>query len=254
MDIDYSKMTIRQIEICNRLRKLRLSAMANELAMQFSNPNTELTPFIDRIDAIVGSETQLRADNKFQKLLRNATLKYPSASFDERLRRPDRMIDLQFIDRLCECSWVRDAKILSITGATGTGKSHIACALGICAMQKGYTVKYFFTSTLINELMKASATNTIVEYLNWVCAFDLLIIDDFGYSDEGQTKKKPLNYHRLFQILNTTEKHKATIIAAQIPRPDWYDLFRNDTYADACMDRIVKGNLLLELTGASQRG
>ena len=62
-----------------------------------------------------------------------------------------------------------------------------------------------------------------------------------------------MNYHRLFEVLNARENRKATIIAAQIPRSDWYDLFRNDTYADACMDRITKSNFLIELEGPSLR-
>lgn len=99
----------------------------------------------------------------------------------------------------------------------------------------------------------ASATNTTIEYLNMISDYDLLIIDDFGYSADEVTKRKPLNYHRMFEVLNAREQRKATIIAAQIPRSDWYDLFNNDTYADACMDRIVKGNYLLELEGPSMR-
>ena len=57
----------------------------------------------------------------------------------------------------------------------------------------------------------------------------------------------------LFEVLNARENRKVTIIAAQIPRSDWYDLFRNDTYADACMDRITKSNFLIELEGPSLR-
>jgi len=157
------------------------------------------------------------------------------------------------IDALSKCNWIPEAKILSITGATGTGKSYLACALAISAMQKGFSAKYLPTNVLIAELQESSATNTTIEYLNDISDFDLLILDDFGYSEEEATKKKPMNYHRLFEVLNAREGRKATIIAAQIPRSDWYDLFRNDTYADACMDRIVKGNYLLELEGPSMR-
>ena len=120
-------------------------------------------------------------------------------------------------------------------------------------MMKEFSAKYIPTNTLIAELQKASATNTTIDYLNEISSFDLLIIDDFGYSEDENTRKKPMNYHRLFEVLNARENRKATIIAAQIPRADWYDLFRNDTYADACMDRIVKGNYLIELEGPSLR-
>lgn len=253
MNLDYSKLSIEQIDICNALRKLKMSAMAEVLSQQFANPNNELRPFIDRLQEAVIAEQQLRAQNKLNKLIKTATLKYPNATLDEKLQLPERKINIQIIDALCECSWINDAKILSITGATGTGKSHLACALGICAMQKGYSVKYYPTNTLLAELQKASIAGTSIEFLNELSGFDLLILDDFGYSEESSTKQRSMNYHRLFEVLNAREKRKATIIAAQIPREDWYDLFRNDTYADACMDRIEKGNYLIELEGPSLR-
>lgn len=253
MEFDYTNLTVEQISICDRLRKLKMSAMAEVLARQFANPNTELTPFCDRLNEAINAEVQLRAENKLKKLIKNATLKYPDAVLDEKLQLPERKIDIQFIDKLCECSWITNAKILSITGCTGTGKSYIACALAICAMQKGFSAKYISASNLLNEMKTASATNTTIEYLNRISDYDLLIIDDFGYSEDEVTKRKPLNYHRMFEVLNAREQRKATIIAAQIPRSDWYDLFNNDTYADACMDRIVKGNYLLELEGPSLR-
>lgn len=254
MAIDFSNLTNEQIRVCDQLRKLKMSAMAEALALQFANPNTELTPFLERISMVVDSEVQLRSENRLRKLIRNASLKYPEATLDEKLKIPERKIDPVFIDRLCECSWIPESKVLSITGCTGTGKSYLACALGVCAMQKGFTVKYLTASRLLNEMKAASASNTSIEYGAFLFGFDLLIIDDFGYSEEEVTKKKPLDYHRMFEILTTREFKKATIIASQIPRSDWYDLFRNDTYADACMDRIVKGNYLIQLEGSSLRG
>ena len=253
MKISYTNLSIEQVGICDSLRKFKLSVMAETLARQFENPNNELRKFEDRLKEAIDAETQQRSRNKLEKLIKQATLKYPAATLDEKLQYPERKIDLGMIDSLCECSWITNAKILSITGATGTGKSYLACAVAITAMMKGFSAKYIPTSNLIAELQRASATNTTIDYLNEISSFDLLIIDDFGYSEDESTRKKPMNYHRLFEVLNARENRKATIIAAQIPRSDWYDLFRNDTYADACMDRIVKGNYLIELEGPSLR-
>lgn len=253
MKIDYKNLSIEQVAICDILRKYKLSAMAEILARQFANPNNEFRNFEERLKEAIDAEVQKREKNKLDRLIKNATLKYPDATLDEKLQRPERKIDLNLIDSLCECSWIPKARILSITGATGTGKSYLACALAVTAMMKGYSAKYIPTNILIAELQQASATNTIIEYVNAISGYDLLVLDDFGYSEEVNTKKKPMNYHRLFEVLNARENRKATIIAAQIPRSDWYDLFRNDTYADACMDRITKSNFLIELEGPSLR-
>ncbi|MDD2233222.1 MAG: ATP-binding protein [Sphaerochaetaceae bacterium] len=253
IEMDYSRLSMNQIEICDKLRKFKVPSMAKALAEQFSNPNNELSPFIERMRDIVDAEFQSRAERKFRRMLDDSKLKYPDATFDEKLNMPDRKIDCQLVSRLCECNWVKEAKILSITGATGTGKSYLACAFGISAMHKGFTVRYYFMQSLINMLKRSSETNTMLEFMNGLDAVDLLIIDDFGYTEEKGQKKKVVNYHRLFEVLNAREGRRATIIAAQLDRTEWYELFDDDICADACMDRITKGNYILELDGPSLR-
>ena len=112
MKDNYKNLSTVQVAICDSLRKFKLSVMAENLAGQFANPNNELRHFEDRLKEAIDAESQKRSKNKLDKLIKQATLKYPAATLDEKLQLPERKIDLELIDSLCECSWITNAKIL----------------------------------------------------------------------------------------------------------------------------------------------
>lgn len=117
----------------------------------------------------------------------------------------------------------------------GTGKTHLVCALAICAIRKFFTVRYIKASTLINEATAATLEDRIIEYENKMIGYDLLVIDDFGFMSLNNDDSL-----KLFEILDGRSARKATIVASQLPRESWYDLFTDHTYADACMERLTK--------------
>ena len=90
MKINYENLNIEQVAICDILRKYKLSAMAENLARQFANPNNEFRNFGERLKEAIDVEVQKREKNKLDRLIKNATLKYPEATLDEKLQRPRR--------------------------------------------------------------------------------------------------------------------------------------------------------------------
>ena len=102
----YNKdLTLEENTLLDRLYKLRLSGMAEALEKQFLNPNADLERFFERITDIINMEWDQRQSNKFNRLLRNATLKYPQADLDERLYEPERMLDTHAIELLAKCAY-----------------------------------------------------------------------------------------------------------------------------------------------------
>ena len=99
--------------LLDRLYKLRLSHMAEELERQLINPNAALESFDTRIASIINYEWEQRQDKKFNQLKKKATLKYPDADFDQSLYEPDRLLDTRTIELLQNCDWIDEPKSCS---------------------------------------------------------------------------------------------------------------------------------------------
>lgn len=242
------ELTVQQNEICMKLKQMKMSGMADEYMKQSKDPNQELRSFDERFTEIVEFEHSLRYNKKYERFLKRATLKYPAADFDKSIYDPDRLLDTDTIERLATCDWIAEGKNLIITGATGAGKSYIASALCVSALHQFKTVKYIRANTLMNELEQARIKSTFLDYINTMAKFDLLVIDDFGLMELDLDKCRDL-----FEVIETRESRRSMIIVSQLPVKSWYQLFADNTYADACLDRIVHKAFRLEFKGRNMR-
>ena len=234
--------------LLDRLFKLKLSHMAEALEKQFLNPNYDLESFSDRITDIINYEWDQRQTTKFNKLLRKATLKYPDADFDDSIYEPDRQLDTHAIELLQKCEWINDARNLLITGSAGAGKTYIANALCIAALHQQHTVRYIRANTLIQESEKARMANNSYDYVNQMASYDLLVIDDFGLMELDVAKCRDL-----FEVIESRDCRKSTMIVSQFPVKRWWDFFKDDTYADACLSRMTSKAYRLECNGRDMR-
>lgn len=229
------KLTKEQNILMDRLYKLRMSGMAEAFEKQLLEPNTGLEPFEVRFAAIVNHEWDQRESKKFKRLMKKATLKYPAADLDSSIYDPERQLNTHVIELLAKCDWIDEPNNLLMTGGAGAGKTHIACALCITAMHQNRTVKYIRANTLLKESDHARQEGTYFEYSNEMAAYDLMVIDDFGLMDLDIEKCRDL-----FEIIESRDCRKATIIISQIPVSGWYQLFGDSTYADACLSESMK--------------
>ena len=243
-----SKLTKDENLLLDRLFKFRLSHMAEELERQFLNPNSELEDFHTRIAAIINYEWDQRQTKKFNRLKAKATLKYPNADFDAAIYEPDRMLDTHTIELLQKCDWIDEPKNLLITGGAGAGKTHIANALCIIALHQLRSVKYIRANRLMQESEKARSAGASYDFTNEMAEYDLLVIDDFGLMDLDMEKCRDL-----FEIIETRDSRKSTMIISQLPVIKWWDLFGDSTYADACLSRMTAKAYRLECNGRDMR-
>ncbi len=243
-----AQLTQEENVLLDHLYKLRMSGMAEALEKQLMNPNTNLESFETRITDIIEAEWNQRNEKKFKGILKDTTLKYPTADFDEALYEPDRKIDTHTIELLAKGDWLKGSKNLLITGAAGAGKTHVANALCIAALHQLYTVKYIRASVLINEARAAYANDEPQKYINKMADYDLLAIDDFGLMDLD------INHGRLlFEILESRDNRKPTMIISQLPVNKWWDLFADNTYADAVLSRATGRAFRLHFPGRDMR-
>ena len=241
-------LSIEDYELCNKLKSMRFSGMAEELEAVLADPNSELLSFRERITKIIDAEWDLRYNKKLNRFIKKATLKYPGADFDDSIYDPERMLDIRVIEELSKCEWIDHGKNLIITGKTSSGKSYLANALCISALRQFKTVKYIKASQLINELSKAEKLDNYQEVLNQYAAYDLLAVDDFGLMNLDINKCR-----NLFEVFDSRDPHKSILVISQIPVASWYDMFQDHTYAEACLARLLSGAYRLEMNGKNMR-
>ncbi|MFQ6969824.1 MAG: ATP-binding protein [Enterocloster aldenensis] len=242
------KLTKDQNLLLDKLYKLRMSGMAEAFERQVLEPNMGLDPFEIRFADIVNSEWSQRENKKFNRLLRQATLKYPAADLDSSIYEPERQLNTHVINLLAKGNWIDEPNNLLMTGGAGAGKTYIACALCITALHRMRTVKYIRANYLLQEAEHARQEGTYYDYSNRMAAYDLLAVDDFGLMDLNLDKCRDL-----FEIIESRDCRKATIIISQIPVANWDQLFGDNTYADACLSRMTSKAYRLEFPGRDRR-
>lgn len=241
-------LTTEDYEICSKLKGMRFSGMAKALEELLTDPNVDLLPFREKVCRLVDAEWELRYTKKLNRFIKKATLKYPSADLDKTIYDPERQLDSRVIEELAKCEWIDQGRNLMITGQTGSGKSYLANALCISALRQFKHVRYVRASHLIDDLNKAESLGTYRESLAQLAAYDLLAIDDFGLM------QLDLNQCRnLFEVLESRDPHKSTMVISQFPVKSWYDLFQEHTYADACLNRLLHHSYRLEMNGKNMR-
>ena len=159
--IDKPSLSIEDYEICNKLKSMRFSGMAEALEEVLADPNAELLPFREKIQRIVDAEWDLRYTKKLNRFIKKATLKYPAADLDDTIYHPERQLDTHIIEELSKCEWIEQGKNLVITGKTSSGKSYLANALCICALRQFKTARYIKASQLINDYPRLKSWTTI---------------------------------------------------------------------------------------------
>ena len=118
-------LTPQEQALIMRLKSFRVPEMAHILEEQLKDPNADLNTFMERMTAMVDAEWQARADKRFNRLMKEAHLRYPAADLDETIYRPERQLDTQTIERLSTCHWIEEGKNLIVTGSSASGKTYL---------------------------------------------------------------------------------------------------------------------------------
>lgn len=235
-------------KVLSQLKEMRLPGMAQTWQRLMESRQATSLGFLDGVRLLVQGERDMRRANRNARLLHNARFRY-DVSLDELAYDSARGLDKAFVTQLSAGEYIRRGLSVIITGATGTGKSWLASALGNHACVSGFKTRYWSILKLMEELSMARLEHRLQNTFEKIAACDLLIIDDFGI--------KKLNNEQILDLMEIIEdRHgrKSTIIVSQIPVSDWYDcLETNTTAADAILDRTIHSAIRFELKGDSMR-
>jgi DNA replication protein DnaC len=219
-------------ETLHQLKQLKLQGMAASYEAILQLPINKHPEAHELIATVVQAELQNKQLQKTTFLLKLARLRY-NAAMEQIICSAQRNLTKQNIAQLADCAFIKNNDNILITGATGCGKSYLACALGHQACLMGYKTLYLNMNRFCEKLTLSKLDGTYIKLLNQLDKVKLLILDDFGL--------QPLDHNAklaLLQILEDRYQSKSTVIAAQLPVDKWYEYINEPTLADAIMDRL----------------
>ena len=146
------------------------------------------------------------------------------------------------------CQWIHAHQDVLITGATGTGKTYLACALAQAACRHGFTTRYTRLSRLLADVAVARGDGSYPRLMNRLAKTELLVLDDWGTAPLSGSESR-----EVLEIIDDRALH-STIVASQLPVENWYANLGDPTAADAILDRLLHQAHRLVLKGDSLRG
>lgn len=231
----------------DRLHELGLTGMAQALAEQLAVPDIQSLSFEDRLALLLERETSERDNRRLRRLLQLAKLRLDASVEDIDFRSP-RGLDKSVMLRLAGCDWIRQHQVVLITGATGTGKSYLACALAQAACRHGLSTRYYRLSRLLDELTLAKADGSYPKFLDRLLRTQLLALDDYGMVPLNDVQRRDL-----LEVIEDRYGRRATLVTSQLPLEHWHDVIGDPTFGDAILDRLVHHAHRLTLKGPSMR-
>jgi len=233
--------------ILDQLTTLKLTGMYKALSEQLNMPDMETMDFMTRLGLMVDRESTERANRRLTTRLKKAKLRQQACFEDIDFRTP-RGLDKKLMLSLSSCDWIRKANNILITGATGTGKSYLACALAHKACLEGYTARYLRLPRLMEAITISRADGSYGKLMLDLARTDLIIMDDWGLAAMSKPQR-----HDLLEILEDRHGLKSTLVTSQLPVEAWHEYIGDPTLADAILDRLVHSAYKINLKGESMR-
>ena len=216
-----------------RARSLFISQATIDETLEWATPRQ-----LDAIDRMLATELANREASKRARLMRQARFPVPKSldGYDfANVRLPDGYTK----EQLTGLDFAAKAQDLVFYGKTGRGKTHLATALGMLAIEQGRSVRFRQTAELVLQLGKAKRDGALA---------DLIILDEFGYVPFDIDGAR-----LLYQIIAGSYERRSIIFTTNIEFSKWGTIFADDKLAAAIIDRIVHHGRLIEFTGPSRR-
>jgi len=229
------------------LRTLNLLGMAEALEQQLAQPDLQALTFEERLGLLIDREVTSRENRRLTRLLQQAKLKVPACIEDIDYRHP-RGLKRNQVAPLLTGEWLRAHHNMCITGATGTGKTWLACAWGNLACRLGCSVRYLRLPRLFELLRLAHGDGSSLRLIKTWATIDLLLLDDWGIAPPSATDCKDL-----LEIMDDRHGTRSTLITSQLPIEHWHTYLGSPTVADAILDRLLHTAHKIPLKGDSMR-
>jgi DNA replication protein DnaC len=222
------------------LKTMKLTAMATELQRQMDDPTTyNSLGFEERVGLLVDAEWNRRQANKLSRYIKNAHFSASYATIEGIEYHEDRKLDKAEILRFATCKYIDEDHHIILKGASGSGKTYLACALGNAACRKFKKVKYIRMPELLDELNVAKGCGTFKKTIKSYQKTDLLILDEWLIRT-----LQPQESYDILEIVESRSEGGSIIFCTQYDPTEWYERINPDQnndspISDAIMDRII---------------
>lgn len=227
-----------------KLNEMRMSAMADMYVEQLKNPDYQELSFEDRFGILVDLEWSRRQNSKLERLIKSAELRDTQASIEDIEYHPDRKLDKSQILRLASGQYIEDHHNIILKGASGNGKTYLACAFGIAACRQFYKVLYTRLPDLLDELSIARGEGVYRKVVKKYKKVDLLILDEWLLTPLRESEARDL-----LEIVEARHQQGSTIFCSQFDPRGWHEKIGEGTLADAILDRIVHDSYQILIDG-----
>lgn len=231
-----------------QLQALKLAAMAAAWTAQQQDAQASQLSFDERFGLLVEAEWLARENARLTRTLKTAKLKLSQACLEALDYPARRELDKALVRQLATGRWIAEHHHLLITGATGTGKTFVACALAHQACRQGYRALYWRVSRLFHALALARAEGTYTRLLAKLARVDVLVLDDLALVPLQEAERRDL-----LEVLEDRYGTRSTIVTSQMPPSHWHEAIGDPTLADAICDRLLHNSHRLVLKGPSRR-
>lgn len=222
------------IEVTRALKTLRLGGMAATLDARIIEAQTEKMPPIDFLSRLVHDELERRHDRLIDRRMKHArfrdgqkTLDTFDFSFNPKMNR-------KLVFELAAGRFIERREDAVFLGPPGTGKSHLAQAIGSAAIRQGHKVLYRETHLLLEDFAEATATGLRKERMEEIADVPLLIVDDLG-----MRKLPPTAAEDLLEVIQRRYERASTLITSNRPVDDWGKLLGDTAAVTALLDRVL---------------
>ncbi len=236
-----------QVLLDHHLKTLRLPTMLREydkVAQQCATDAVDYPRFLLRLVELELLDRDRRAVERRIKAARFEVVKTLD-TFDF-LAIPS--LNKQLVLDLARCDYIDRRENVLALGNSGTGKTHVALALGLAACQKGYRVRFATAAALVHELMEARDEKRLLRIQKQLAGYQLLIIDELGFVPLSRTAAE-----LLFEIFSQRYERGATLVTSNLPFNEWTEILGTERLTGALLDRLTHHIHILEMNGESYR-
>ncbi|MHB1688248.1 MAG: IS21-like element helper ATPase IstB [Ignavibacteriaceae bacterium] len=234
-------------QLKQQLKALKLSGTLDNLELRLMETSQNQLSFNDFLSMVLADELETRQQRRLQRLLSNARLQSGKTleSFDFTF---NPSINAQQIKQLTTCRFIEKGENVFFVGPTGTGKTHLAKAIGHAACRQYLSVGFYSFHELFTVLAKADLMGKLSKQLDNIMKYDLLIIDDFAFKKIDQSSAE-----YLYAIADARYSKKSIILTSNRSMGDWGNIFPDPVMANALMDRLCHNAHQIIIKGESYR-